>query len=166
MSATFPPLPDELVEFVQGGVSLLTATCSPDLVPECMRAAGLRVWPGACQLTVLLPKATGDISIANLRANGRLAVTMSQIQTHRTVQVKGTVLAIREGDDADRALFERYAPGLRASLAHVGVPERISRRLKLWPAWAVDLEIVHVFAQTPGPVAGARMPLAPGAGHP
>ena len=53
VTATFPPLPDELVELIQGGVSLLTGTCSAVLVPESVRAGGLRVWPGACKLTVL-----------------------------------------------------------------------------------------------------------------
>ena len=36
------------------------------------------------------------------------------------------------------------------------------RGLTLWPAWAVDLDITHVYAQTPGPLAGVRMPLASG----
>ena len=164
MSGSFPPLPDELVALVQGGVSLLTGTCSPDLVPECVRGAGVRVWPGACRLTVLMPKATGEIAIANLRANGRLAVTMSQVETHRTVQVKGRTLAIRDGDEADRELSTRYGAAFRASLSWVGIPEGITRGLTLWPVWAIDLEIEHVFAQTPGPVAGVKMPLPAGAG--
>lgn len=164
MGPSFPPLPDDLVALIQGGVSLLTGTCSLDLVPESVRGAGLRVWPGACQLTVLMPKATSEVAIANLRANPRLAVTMSQIETHRTVQVKGKVLAIRdgEGDDVEHALAMRYSAALRASFAWVGVPEGVTRGLTVWPAWAVDLDIVHVFAQTPGPTAGQRMPLAPG----
>ena len=162
MSASFPPLPDELVAFAQGGVSLLSATCSADLVPEAQRIAGVRVWPCACKLTVMLPKATGEIAIANLRENGRLAVTLSQIQTYRTVQVKGTVFGIRDADEADRELIEHYAVGLRAALAWVGVPEGITRGFTLWPAWAVDMDIVNVFAQTPGPVAGVKMPLPAG----
>lgn len=131
MSATFPPLPDELVELISGGVSLLCGTCSTDLVPESQRAAGLRVWDGACKLTVLLPKATGEISIANLRQNGRIAVTMSQIPTHRTVQVKGTVFAIRDGSEEERGLGERYAVQLRAAFAHIGIPEGVTRGLTL-----------------------------------
>ena len=162
----FPPLPDELVAFAQGGVSLVMGTCGPDLVPESVRAAGLRVWSGACHLTVLMPKATGEVALANLRANGRLAVTMSHVETFRTVQVKGTTLAIRDGDDADRELAMRYGAAFRAALAWDGIPEVVTKGLNLWPAWAIDLEIAHVFAQTPGPVAGVRMPLPTGAGSP
>jgi hypothetical protein len=141
---------------------MLSGTCSADLVPEAQRAAGVRVWPGACRLTVFLPKSTGEISIANLQQNGRLAVTMSQIETHRSVQLKGNVIAIRDADEADRAHVERYAAGLRASFAWIGVPEGVTRGLNLWPAWAVDMDIVNVFAQTPGPVAGVKMPLPAG----
>lgn len=159
MLPSYPPLPDELVALAQQGVSLLVGTCSPDLVPESVRAAGLRVWPGACQLTVLMPKATADVAIANLRANARLAVTIAEIETHRTVQVKGRVLAIRDGDEAERALSSRYSTLLRASFGWVGIPEGITRGLATWPAWAVDLDITHVYMQTPGPVAGQQMPL-------
>lgn len=160
VSLTFPPLPAELVEFVQGGVSLLIGTCGPDLFPESARAGGLRVWPCACKLTLLMPKGTGEVTIANLRANGRLAVTMSQVETHRTLQVKGTVLEIRDGNDDDHALSLRYAAAFRKSLAWVGLPEGLTEGLTLWPAWAIDLEISHVYAQTPGPLAGVKMPLS------
>ncbi len=147
---------------MQGGVSLLSGTCSSALVPESQRACGLRVWPGACKLTVMLPKATGEITIANLRENPRLAVTMSQIPTHRTMQVKGTVFAIRDATDDEHAWIEAYAVKLRAQFAYLGIPEGVTRGLTFWPAWAVDMDIVHVFAQTPGPVAGAKMPLPSG----
>jgi hypothetical protein len=162
----FPPLPNDLVEFVEGGVSLLTGTCSTDLVPESVRSAGLRVWPCACKLTVLLPKATAEIGIENLRTSRRIALTASRIETYRTVQIKGTVLDIRDGDEADRALSIRYGAGLRKALAWVGIPEGVTSGLSLWPAWAVDVDIVHVFAQTPGPLAGVRMPIASGGGLP
>lgn len=143
-------------------MSLLAATCSAALVPESQRVAGIRVWPGACRLTVMLPRATGEIAVANLRENPRIAITMSQIPTHRTVQVKGNVLAVREADDEDRALIERWAAGFRASIAIIGVPEVVTQGLNLWPAWAVDVDIVNVFAQTPGPIAGVKMPLPTG----
>ena len=162
MSASFPPLPDELVAFVHGGVSLLSGTCSAALVPESQRACGIRIWPGACRLTLWLPKATGEVAVANLRENPRIAITASQIQTHRTVQLKGNVLEVREATEADRATIDTWFAGFRASLAWVGVPENLTLGYTAWPAWAVDVDIVNVFAQTPGPVAGVKMPLPAG----
>lgn len=143
-------------------MSLLVGTCSADGAPDCLRAMGMRVWPGACQLTVLLPAATAKASIANLRENPRLALTISHIPTHRTVQVKGQVLAIRDGAEDDHRLAQRYRVKLAEDLAFVGQPAANTLRLAIWPCHAVDLDISVVFAQTPGPVAGVRMPLSSG----
>ena len=120
----------------------------------------MRVWPDACRLTLLLPAVTAALSIANLRENGRLALTLSEIPTHKTVQVKGRVLAIREGDASDRALAESYRKLLADDLAYIGQAAANTLRLSIWPCHAIDLEIAVVYAQTPGPFAGERMPLA------
>ena len=113
-------------------------------------------------MTLLVPAATAVTSIANLRANPRLALTLSHIPTHRTVQVKGAVLAIRDGDDRDRALAEKYRALFAEDLAWVGQPAANTLRLGIWPCHAIDLEIAVVYMQTPGPAAGEKMPLASG----
>jgi hypothetical protein len=159
LAASYPPLPDELVTFTEGGLSLLVATCSAELVPDCVRACGVRVWPGACQLTVLIPAATGAASIANLKSNPRLAMTLAHIPSHRTVQIKGTVTAVRDGTAEDRAHAEHYRARFAEALAWVGQLTSLTSRLSVWPLHAVDLDIAVVFAQTPGPTAGAKMPL-------
>jgi len=146
----------------EGGVSLLVATCDAGGAPDCVRAVGLRVWPGASQLTVLLPAAMAETSVANVRANPRLAMTFSQIASHRTVQLKGAVLAVRDGDEADRLLATQYRVKLAESLAFVGSPAANTMRMRIWPCVAIDLDIEVVYAQTPGPVAGVKMPLASG----
>lgn len=141
-------------------MSLLVGTCGPDLAPDCVRAVGLRVWPDACHLTVLLPAATAQTSIANLRANPRIAVTASHVPSHRTYQFKGPVLAIRDGNDDDHALATRYRELFAEDLAFAGQPAANSLRLSIWPCHAVDFEVTVVYAQTPGPTAGVKMPLA------
>jgi hypothetical protein len=162
LSASFPPLPPELVTFTEGGVSILVGTCTRDLQPETMRGMGMRVWPGASQLTVLLPAATGARSIANLRDNPRIAITIAHIPSHKTIQIKGNVLAIRDGDEEDRKLATRYRERFSDDLAFVGQPPANTLRLGIWPCHAVDVDITVVYAQTPGPIAGAKMPLSAG----
>lgn len=162
MSSTFPPLPPELVAFVEGGRSILVGTCSRRLVPEATRGMGLRIWPGASQLTLLLPTATAAVSIANLRENPRIAITVSHVPSHRTMQVKGSVRAIRDGDEGDRALATRYREQFAEELAIVGQPPANTLRLAIWPCHAVDVDITVVYAQTPGPVAGTTMPVPTG----
>lgn len=143
-------------------MSILVGTCNRALVPDCVRGMGLRIWPGASQLTVLLPAATAAASLDNLRDNPRLAVTLSHIPSHRTMQVKGAVLAVRDGSEDDRQLAIRYREKLADDLAFVGQPAANTLRLGIWPCHAVDLEIEVVYAQTPGPVAGVKMPLQTG----
>jgi hypothetical protein len=150
------------VQFAESGVSLLVGTCSAALVPDCVRGVGVRVWPGACQLTVLLPVATSVQTIDNLRANPRLAVTLSHVPTHRTIQVKGSVRAIRDGGEDDRAMSRHYVEALAEDFAWLGQPSANTLRLGHWPSYAIDLDIAMVFAQTPGPVAGMRMPMPDG----
>jgi len=155
----YPPLPEDLVEFAHGGRSLLVGTCNKERLPDCVRAMGVRVWPDACRLTVILPAATGATSIANLRDNPKIALTLSHIPTHRTIQIKGKVLAIREGTEEDRELAIRYRELFIPEIAWAGMPATTTRRLGVWPCFAIDVEIDVVFSQTPGPVAGAKMPL-------
>lgn len=162
MSASVPPLPPELVAFAEGGVSLLIATAGADLVPEAVRGMGVRIWPGACRATVLVPAATAATTIANLRTNPRLAFTLSHVPTHRTVQIKGAVLAVRDGGPAERQLATQYRIKLAEELAFAGQAPANTLRLAIWPCWAVDVEIEVVYAQTPGPAAGVKLPLESG----
>lgn len=160
MAETYPPLPDELVDFTRGGKSLLVGTCSAKHVPDCVRAVGVRVWESACQLTVLVPAATGQTAIANLRENPRIALTISHIPTHRTIQLKGKVLEIREGGEADRAFATAYREQFSVDLGWAGQPRANSLRLGIWPCFAIDVDLSVVFTQTPGPVAGHKLPIS------
>jgi len=149
-----------MIEFAHGGVSVLVGTCGADLAPDCVRGVGIRVWPGGCRATVLVPLATSAACRANLAATGRVAVTLAAIPTHRSIQLKGPA-AVRDGDAADHELARRYRAAFAQELGWAGHPLANGSRLAIWPCAAIELEIEHVFAQTPGPAAGERMPLAP-----
>jgi Pyridoxamine 5'-phosphate oxidase len=145
------------VTFVESGLSVLVGTRDEELRPDAVRGVGIRVWPGSCRLTVFLAAATSARAVANARANGRIAVTLSHPPTHRTVQVKGTVMEVREAAADDRPLIEKYVGAFADILTIVGMPPQLTGRLNRWPAFAVDVDIAEVFAQTPGPGAGNRM---------
>jgi hypothetical protein len=155
----FPPLPDDLVEFAHGGRSALVGTCSRDLDPECMRANGVRIWPGGYKLTIFLPTATAALTVANLRENPRISITLSEIATHRTMQLKGAVLEIRTAPEEDQAYVSSYRELFAADLAWAGQTTANTLALTVWPAYAVDVEIAVVYTQTPGPAAGLQMPI-------
>jgi len=153
----YPPLPQELVAFAEGGVSILVGTASAKHEPDCVRGMGLRIWPGGAKLTVILPIVTGETSIANLRENPRLALTISHIPSHRTMQVKGPVIAIRDGGQEELELGVAYRAKFSEDLAFVGQPPANTLRLGIWPCVAVDIEIAVAFVQTPGPQAGIKL---------
>jgi hypothetical protein len=153
----YPPLPPDVVTFVESGPSLVVGTRDAELVPDAVRAVGLRVWPGASRLTIFLATATSARAAANARSTGLLAITVSDPPTHRTYQIKGKVRDVRDAAAGDRAVIEKYVDDFADILATVGMPRPLTRRLTRWPALAVDLDIDEVFGQTPGPGAGNRM---------
>ena len=151
-----------LTEFFESGVSVLVGTRDARLLSENTRAMGLRVEPGGREITLFLPLATAERTLANLRDNGRVAVCTSRAEDHRSIQVKGQLLEIRAARDSERALVERYRKLIAASWGFLGMPTNLTFELACWPCHAVKLGIESIFEQTPGPGAGAPLP-RPGA---
>lgn len=150
-------LSTELAAFAEAGNSILVGSRDARLFPECVRALGARVERGRRELTVFLATAVSATTVANLAENGRIAVCFSRIEDHRSIQVKGRVVSIRAGDEADRAVVERYRGDWTRNLAVIGMPPRISLRQNAWPCHAVRVRIESLFEQTPGPGAGAPL---------
>jgi hypothetical protein len=157
-----PILPAEVASFLESGISVLVGTRDARLAPESTRGVGARVEAGGAELTVFLPAATAARAVANLRDNGRIAICFSRAIDHRSIQVKGRVLSIRDGDAADRATIERWLEGLALGWQQVGIPPSTTRRLARWPVRAVRLALEEVYVQTPGPGAGAPLVAAGG----
>jgi general stress protein 26 len=151
------PISDELAAFIQSGVSVLVGTRDERCIPEAMRGAGARVEGGGRELTVWFPAANGRRTVENLRATRRIAVCFSAFEKHRSMQLKGEVLDVREGTDADRAFVEQYRTRLAAEWGILGIAPRIVLRLHVWPCFAARFRVERVFVQTPGPGAGAPL---------
>jgi hypothetical protein len=151
------PLTEELVEFIESGVSLLVGTRDASLRPECLRGVGAAVSADRKRLTVYLSSATAERTLSNLEQNGEIAVSFSRIIDHRTIQAKGKVVGIRPSGPDDRLIQERYLASFVEQVYLVGLPRTITRRLRISPSVAVDFEIREMFAQTPGPGAGRRI---------
>jgi hypothetical protein len=147
-----PPLSTELVDYVERAASILVGTCNAMLVPDCVRGVGVRVAADRAHLTVLVPTAIAGPALANLRSNPRLAVTTAALPTFDTVQVKGTVIAIRDGDDADRALAARYTARFADEFAWAGREVTRVRRIATWPCTALDLAITTIYTAIPDPL--------------
>jgi hypothetical protein len=130
-------LSDELVEFVESGLSISVGTRNGKLLPETTRAMGASVAADHTRVSVYLNREVATRTLANLADNGQIAVFFSHPVDHRSLQIKGTLIATRPGSEADRALQERYLAGFVEQLYCVMVPRAVTRRMRISPSVVV-----------------------------
>jgi hypothetical protein len=162
-SGPLSALPPELAELLAGPAVMYIATRNAALEPLSALAFGLDVAADGREATVFLPAGTSPPTLANLRDNGQVAVTLVRPTTHRSLQIKGVWLGERRATDDDRARLTRYRDAMLEEMSVVGVPRSIWQRVAWWPVLALRIEVHDVFVQTPGPGAGRRFD-APAAG--
>ena len=146
-------IPPDVASFLASGPSILVGTCSAAGVPSCGYGLGVRADGG--RLWVFLPVAFSAGLVADHRATGEIATTFSRPRDHQTVQLKGRVLAIRDGDEADRAAVERHRLRWIDELERIRTPRHHLGRVVHWPCHAVEMEVRELYSQTPGPGAGS-----------
>jgi len=171
-------LPRDLLEFFEGGVSILVGTRDAKLVPHCTRALGARVIAcgetddsrdsaGGCApvVRIHIPQVTAARTIENLGDNRAIAVTFSRPLTHYSIQIKGECIRLEPSDEEGRATQLRYHAAYTEQLHAVGIPRSLVQRLVWWPSVAVDIQVRDFFVQTPGPTAGRRLVMRPDGSH-
>jgi hypothetical protein len=154
-------LPEEHVTFVESGVSVLVGTRDAGMRPFGLRAMGAKVHADRKTLTVFIPDQTAERTLADLRDNGRIALTFTRPIDHRSMQLKGKAIAIRAATEDERPFLESYVEGWARHLEVVGLPRAIGSRLTYWPATAVDVIVEASYHQTPGPSAGKCLTARP-----
>ncbi len=152
-----PVLDAELAAFCQSGVSITAGTRGAGLVPNATRALGCRVSADRRRVTVFILAAQSEGAMADIGANGAIAVVFSYPPTHRTVQLKAgdAVLGALEAGDAER--IARYREAFRESLVGIGYGRGLPDTLLAGPledCVAVSFTPSAAFVQTPGPGAG------------
>ena len=106
------PIGPEQAALLEGHVSMIVGSRDDQLRPHVTRALGCRLDADRRRATVLLPRDAGAQVIADLQANGRIAVVASQPTTNRTLQIKGSDATLRPCSARDEALAERAPRGL------------------------------------------------------
>ena len=150
-------IPEELVAYLESGPSMLIGTRDKDLRPTAARATGVHVAADRLSLVAYLPRPTMGRTLANLRENGRVALGFSRPVDHKTLQLKGRCLEIREPTEDDLARQRAYLTGFVEHLRIVNVSPTRTSRLTLTPCVAVHIAVESIFEQTPGPAAGRRL---------
>jgi hypothetical protein len=150
-------LTEELVDFVESGVSILVGTCDAKLRPHGVRAMGAVVSTDRRTITVFVPRAVADRPLADLRENLVVAATFVRPSDHQGLQFKGRLLGHRAATDTERHILERYRAALFEQLFVCGVSRATAKRYAYWPCVALEFEPDALFRQTPGPHAGAAV---------
>lgn len=159
-----PLLNDECLAMMRRGVSVIVSACGPDLTPSLMRAVGSRVSPSGDRITVFLNRAQSAQVLRDLASTGHIAVVFSEPFSHRTVQVKARRVRLREATAHDQPALDRYGVAMRHELDRIGFPADFAAAMlahRLDDLTAVEFTPEQAFNQTPGPLAGQRMPGTP-----
>lgn len=145
---------EPLKDFLESGLAIIVGTASDDGYPHVMYGWGLRVHDDGQTLDVFVDTPRAANAMSDLAENGRIAVTVGEPVSYRSLQFKGTFSGSGEASGDDRAWVteKREAFLVRASL--IGDPPRAIRNLWLDDFHRISFRVERAFDQTPGPEAG------------
>jgi hypothetical protein len=155
-----PTLGPQQTALMERRVSIIVGSSDAAHRPHVTRAAGGRLEADGRRVTVLLPRAGSEAVIADLQANGRIAVVFSEPTTHQTLQLKGRDAVVGScSTPQDEALAARYLEGFIDEIGRLGFTAEVAHTIlrhdgELLP---VQFTIDEAFEQTPGPSAGSRL---------
>jgi hypothetical protein len=147
----------EFASFMESAVMIIVGTCDDALRPQIARAVGVIVDRATGGLDLIVSDWQWPETIANVRRNGRLAVTFARPSDYVSYQVKGRATVI-PASAAHLACAARYVEAMTATLVGNGLDARVT------VPWLVDREPAAlrlaaemIFVQTPGDKAGQRL---------
>lgn len=139
------------------GTTIVVGTIDDRGTPDVCRATAVASRDGLATLVVYLPVATSQTMIQNLADTKRLAVTVMDPADNCATQLKGSLVGVRLAGDDEAGFVRDQFGAFTDVLDRLGVPRRLSRSLRYWPAFAVEMQIEQMFEQTPGPQAGTPL---------
>jgi len=158
-------IPPKIIRFLEERANIgFAGARDGELIPRGHRISGWRTDPSGRTITVFIPASWTAGLLDALRSNGQIAITLEEVGTHETYQIKGRYLRDRavRPDEIDIASEsrERFVKALLAMFP--GEPVGAMLRASLpSPTLAVEIDVREVFLQTPGPEAGRRIAPAP-----
>lgn len=158
-----PQLAPELVQFICDHKSIHLAAAADLHQPTLVRGLGCRSHsadPNGVTVLVCAPQA-GPL-LAAIEANGRLAAVFNEPESHRTLQVKAIDARVEPANPDDPALVAEYLKRMSERLEIYGVTAGYVHTLCHCPDDAlvrVSFTPLLAFQQTPGGLAGSRLPL-------
>jgi Pyridoxamine 5'-phosphate oxidase len=146
----------ELAAFIEAGQVVHIGTRNEQLDATGMLAVAATVDAERTHVTVFLPPEGADEVLANLRANGQVALCFARPLDERACQVKGVFVEMRRATAKDRRAVEAQWEHALQQLEQIGYLRALHAHAA-WPCLAVRVRATDVFNQTPGPGAGAPL---------
>lgn len=145
---------DELAEFLTSPVMIILGTCDADGRPDIGRGVGARLDRSRGVVDVLVSGWQWPGTIANIRTQGRAAITFARPTDYVTYQLKGRA-GVGEPDGGMLALSACYITAITASLCELGLSRQlIDGWLTHRDAVLLRMHADAVYVQTPGAKAG------------
>jgi len=155
-------LPDEVSAFIQSGLSITVGSRDDRLIPSIAKGVGCRVENAGRQVTVLVFAEAAEAVMRDIAHNQQVAVVFTRPSTNRTVQLKGHDARPAPAGPPEAALVRRHLALFADDLRLLGWQPQYVNTLFLhdWSQlMAIRFTPHGAFAQTPGPGAGARLPM-------
>lgn len=156
------PISAAFATFLEGGMSINVAARDARNLPSIARALGCRFSLDRRRLTVFLSRAQAAAVLADVRANGAVAVVFVEPSTHKSWQFKGGDAREEPLARGDAGRIRSYVETFVRDVTPLGHPPDLIRLLFAGPRetpppddWAaVTFTPAAVFTQTPGQAAG------------
>jgi hypothetical protein len=152
-------LSDEVVTFIESGLSIVVGVVGPGGRALTGRALAARVMPDATIRLIYV--AEGNATITDtVQSGGPIAVTFTAPLSHRTVQIKGFSTKPEEVEPEDEASAWRQTDALVAVLGAMGHSTALVQAFSDYRSSAplvLSFPVQDAFEQTPGPGAGRSL---------
>ena len=147
------PIEDALKDFIESDVATIVGSAESPERPQIAWGWAPRV-AGEGVVEVFLDAERAERTIANLHKNPRIAITMAQPVSYRSVQLKGDFRDVGPPSEADKAYVQQRREGFLSACVLVGDPPEAIRNLWLDDVVRIAFSVDQAFDQTPGPDAG------------
>jgi hypothetical protein len=148
------PIDAALAAFLESPVMIIAGSCDDASLPQIARAAGAIVDRANGDVDLIVSGWQWPQTIANVRCNGRLAVTFARPADYVSYQAKGRA-AVIPASSVHRQRAQQYIEAMTETFAGLGLDRAVAA------PWLVDLEpqvlrltVDMIFVQTPGEKAG------------
>jgi hypothetical protein len=143
-----------LKELVESGVAVLVSTGDSERRPHVAYGWGPRIREDGRTIDVFLDSARAGQTLANARANGKIAMTVAEPVSVRSVQFKGLFRDTGAATAEDAEWVRRHRDAFVVTTSLVGDPPDVIRGMWMDDVLRVSFTAERAFDQTPGPNAG------------